>query len=116
MVSPMASTRMSDPALQPEDRHDELRRDRPPELVAAVVAFLVHSSCPVTGEIYVAGRGRVSRLFLGHTVGYTNPGLTPEIVRDNWARIQDERGLSVPLGTISHGIEFDAAIDETVEP
>jgi len=111
MVSPMASTRMSDPNLQPDSRHDELLRDRPPELVAAVVAFLAHESCSVTGEIFVTGRGRVSRLFLGHTAGYTNSHLTPEDVRDHLDAIYDDSGYSVPSGTIQHGVDFDAEID-----
>lgn len=111
MISPMASTRMSGPDLQPVSRQDELRRHRPPELVAAVVAYLAHQSCTSTGEVFVAGRGRVSRLFLGHTVGYVNGSLTPEDVRDNWTAICDETGYSVPRGTIAHGIEFDADVD-----
>jgi NAD(P)-dependent dehydrogenase (short-subunit alcohol dehydrogenase family) len=111
MISPMASTRMSDPSLQPDSRHDESRRDRPPELVAAVVAYLAHESCSVTGEIFVAGRGRVSRLFMGHTAGYTNSHLTPEDVRDHLDEIVDVTDFSVPVGTIQHGIDFDVEID-----
>jgi NAD(P)-dependent dehydrogenase (short-subunit alcohol dehydrogenase family) len=111
MVSPMASTRMSDPSLQPDSRYDEARRERPPGLVAAVVAFLAHRSCPVTGEIFVTGRGWVSRLFLGHSAGYINHHLTPEDVRDHLDAIRDETGYSVPTGTISHGVDFDAEID-----
>jgi NAD(P)-dependent dehydrogenase (short-subunit alcohol dehydrogenase family) len=115
MISPMASTRMSDPSLQPDSRHDESRRDRPPELVAAVVAFLAHKSCSVTGEIFVAGRGRVSRLFLGQSAGYTNSHLTPEDVRDHLEAICNETGYTVPSGTIQHGIDFDAEIDTAIE-
>jgi len=85
-----------------------------PSWVAAVVAFLVHESCPVTGEIFVTGRARVSRLFMGQTAGYTNSHLTPEDVRDHLDAICDDSGYSVPPGTIRHGIDFDAEIDTAI--
>jgi hypothetical protein len=76
-------------------------------LASAVVAFLAHESCTTTGEVYVAGRGRVSRLFLGATVGYTDPGLTAEAVAEHWADVQDTTGFDIPPGTITHGLDFD---------
>ena len=45
-----------------------------PELVAPMVAFLAHESCPVSGEIYAAGAGRFARIFLASTEGYVQPG------------------------------------------
>ncbi len=48
-----------------------------PRLVAPVAAWLVHEDCPVSGEIYSVGGGRVARFFVGLTEGYANPELTP---------------------------------------
>jgi NAD(P)-dependent dehydrogenase (short-subunit alcohol dehydrogenase family) len=107
MISPMASTRMSSPDVDVDRADDPARHERPPRLVSAVVAFLAHESCVVTGEMYVAGSGRVSRLFVGATVGYTDPALTPEAVAEHWAAIQDTAAFDIPSGTISHGLDFD---------
>jgi hypothetical protein len=63
-----------------------------------VAAWLVSEECPVTGEIYSAGGGRVARFFVGLTEGYTNSALTPENVRDHVDQIHDETGYSVPAG------------------
>ena len=69
-----------------------------PALAAPVAAWLVSEECPVTGEIYSAGGGRVARFFVGLTEGYANPALTVEDVRDHAGQIRDETGYSVPTG------------------
>jgi hypothetical protein len=63
-----------------------------------VAAWLVSEECPVSGEIYSAGGGRVARFFIGLTQGYANPALTLEDVRDHVEQIRDETGYSVPAG------------------
>jgi hypothetical protein len=52
----------------------------------------------VSGEIYSAGGGRVARFFVGLTQGYANPALTLEDLRDNFDRVRDETGYTVPSG------------------
>ena len=69
-----------------------------PGLVAPVAAWLVSEECPVTGEIYSAGGGRVARFFVGLTEGYANPALTVEDVRDHVDEIRDQTGYTVPAG------------------
>jgi hypothetical protein len=61
-----------------------------------VAAWLVHQDCPVSGEIYSTGGGRVARFFVGLTEGYVNQELTPEDVRDNFDRVRDQTGYTVP--------------------
>ena len=63
-----------------------------------MAAWLVSEECPVTGEIYSAGGGRVARFFVGLTEGYANPALTVEDVRDHVDEIRDETGYTVPAG------------------
>jgi NAD(P)-dependent dehydrogenase (short-subunit alcohol dehydrogenase family) len=99
-IAPAATTRMSGdasgaPELSPDD-------------VAAMVAFLAHADCPVTGEMYVAGAGRFARLFLASTVGYVHPEPAPTIedVAGNWASINDEHGYYVPANLLSWSAEF----------
>jgi hypothetical protein len=70
-----------------------------PELVAPMVALLAHETCDVSGEIYVAGAGRFSRLFIASTEGYVHPQpeqLTIEAVAGNWGAINDENGYYTP--------------------
>jgi NAD(P)-dependent dehydrogenase (short-subunit alcohol dehydrogenase family) len=89
-VAPVAYTRMT-AELMP-DLEEKLK----PEYVSQVVVFLVHESCPVTGEVYSAGGGVVSRFFVGLTPGYVNPELTVEAVRDHFDEVRDETGYIVP--------------------
>ena len=42
------------------------------------------------------GGGRVAHVFIGETQGYSNPTLSLEDVRDNWATITDRDGYAVP--------------------
>ena len=98
-LAPVARTRMTEDILGPlADRLD-------PALVSPVVAWLVHEDCPVTGEIYSVGGGRVARFFIGMTEGYYNAKLTAEDVRDNWDKIRSEDGYTIPSGP---GDEFAA--------
>jgi NAD(P)-dependent dehydrogenase (short-subunit alcohol dehydrogenase family) len=92
-VAPVAATRMGGA----DDDDAEPPADMAPELVAPLVAYLCHEDCPVSGEIYAAGAGRFSRIFLATTEGFVPTGdPTPEDVAANWATINDETGYSVP--------------------
>ena len=91
-LAPMANTRMmsarelngADPDPEPE-RH--------PALVAPMAAVLAHESCPVRGEVLMAGMRRYSRLFLAETEGYVHDGLdvSPELLAERWETICDPR-------------------------
>ncbi len=90
-IAPVAKTRMTEELLGPIA--DGLR----PEYVTPLVTYLAHEDCPVTGEVYSVGGGRVARVFIGVTPGYTNKeSLTPEDVRDHFDDIRDETDYSVP--------------------
>jgi NAD(P)-dependent dehydrogenase (short-subunit alcohol dehydrogenase family) len=94
-LAPLARTRMAsgDPSLGPPP-------DLPPEEASAVMAYLAHESCPVSGEIYLAGGGYAARIFLGEVDGYKQRGLSPEDVRDNWAEINDTSTFRIPADTL----------------
>jgi NAD(P)-dependent dehydrogenase (short-subunit alcohol dehydrogenase family) len=89
-IAPVAKTRMTEDILGPVA--DRLL----PEMVTPLVAFLAHEDCPVTGELYSVGGGRVARVFLGVTRGIADPSLTVEAVRDRFDEIRDEEGYEVP--------------------
>ncbi len=92
-LAPVARTRMTQELLGPfAERLD-------PALVSPVVAWLVHEDCPVSGEIFTAGGGRVARFFIGMTQGWASPGrLAPEDVRDHFDEIRDPDGATIPTG------------------
>ena len=91
-IAPVARTRMTEELLGPlADQVD-------PASVSPVVAYLVHEDCPVSGEIYSAGGGRVARFFIGMTEGWYDRGHSVEDVRDNFESIRNEDGYTVPAG------------------
>jgi NAD(P)-dependent dehydrogenase (short-subunit alcohol dehydrogenase family) len=107
VIAPNAWTRM---AGDPSEGMDQLRGERPPgapphmepELVAPMVAFLAHESCPVSAGIYLAGGGRFARLFVASTDGYLHSGGEPPAIEDvaaHWAAINDEASYYVPTST-----------------
>jgi NAD(P)-dependent dehydrogenase (short-subunit alcohol dehydrogenase family) len=89
-IAPVAKTRMTEDILGP--LADKLQ----PELVTPVVAYLAHEDCPVTGEVYSVGGGRVARVFIGETQGIVEPELSAETVRDRLDDIRSEDGYVVP--------------------
>jgi NAD(P)-dependent dehydrogenase (short-subunit alcohol dehydrogenase family) len=93
VIAPMALTRMlSDLEL------GRMAQALDPSLVSPVAAFLAHEDCPVTGEVFSVGAGRVSRFFTASTPGYYNSDLTAEDVRDHFSQICDEAGYVVHRG------------------
>jgi len=93
-IAPVAWTRMAGTP----GRDVEAPPQMEPELVAPMVAFLAHEDCPVSGEIYAAGAGRFTRIFIAETEGYVHATAEPTIedVAENWATINDERDYRVP--------------------
>ncbi|HVS66995.1 MAG TPA: SDR family NAD(P)-dependent oxidoreductase [Mycobacteriales bacterium] len=95
-IAPAAGTRMAGRAA---DESGPMSSD----LVAPMVAYLAHETCPVTGEIYAAGAGRFARIVLAQTPGYVHPGerATIEDIATQWDAINDERGFEVPNGLMA---------------
>ena len=89
-IAPLAMSRMT------EDLLGALKDKLAPELVSPLVAFLAHEECPVSGQLFSVGGGRVAHVFLGETNGYYSPTLTPEDVQNNWETITARDNFSVP--------------------
>jgi NAD(P)-dependent dehydrogenase (short-subunit alcohol dehydrogenase family) len=90
LIAPAAMTRMAG--------GDGSSPEMAPELVAPMAAFLAHEECPVSGEMYAAGAGRFSRIFIAMTPGYVSGGPHPTIedVAEHWDAINAESGYSIP--------------------
>jgi hypothetical protein len=61
-----------------------------------VVAWLVHEDCPVSGDIFSVGGGRVARIFVAEGPGFFKKDLSVEDVRDNWEAVLLEEGYVIP--------------------
>jgi NAD(P)-dependent dehydrogenase (short-subunit alcohol dehydrogenase family) len=88
-ISPIARTRMTEEVL------GNLVEFVDPATVSPVVAWLVHEDCPVSGNIYSVGGGRVARFFVGLTPGFLDKDLSPEKVRDHFDEINDPEGYVI---------------------
>jgi NAD(P)-dependent dehydrogenase (short-subunit alcohol dehydrogenase family) len=87
-VNPGAFTRMI--AAQQEESssmYQHAKQNLPPELVAPVVAYLAHESCPVSGECVEAVGGEVRRVYLAQTPGFADRELTLETVAARWREV-----------------------------
>jgi NAD(P)-dependent dehydrogenase (short-subunit alcohol dehydrogenase family) len=92
-IAPVARTRMTEELLGPmADKVD-------PKEVAPLVAYLAHEDCPVNGETFSVGGGRVARFFVGLTRGWCAPGHSVEDVRDHWDDVENQDGYLVPETT-----------------
>jgi NAD(P)-dependent dehydrogenase (short-subunit alcohol dehydrogenase family) len=89
-IAPLALTRMTENLLGPlADKLD-------PAFVSPIVGWLAHEECPVSGETYSVGGGRVARVFIGETQGHYDPALSVESVRDNFEKIRNTDGYAIP--------------------
>jgi hypothetical protein len=97
-------TRIAGPGGDAVDASDPMA----PELAAPMVAFLAHEDCPVTGEVYAAGAGRFSRIFIASTPGHLHEGGAPTVedVAAAWVEINAEPGYTVPIDLMHWSDEF----------
>jgi NAD(P)-dependent dehydrogenase (short-subunit alcohol dehydrogenase family) len=96
-VAPGASTRSSQDALSGPFL-EWFSSYFTPESVAALATWLVHESCPDTGQIYAAQGGRVARVVIAEGPGHFSLGLTPESVRDHQSDLAREEDAVVLRG------------------
>ena len=119
LLAPAAMTRLGQvPSSIAADEPPPENPAMSPDLVAPMVGFLAHESCPVSGEIYGAGAGRFDHMFIGATDGYLqlDPAPTIEDVAEHWDEINDRTDYYVPIdlaawsaGFMKHMIPPDAA-------
>jgi NAD(P)-dependent dehydrogenase (short-subunit alcohol dehydrogenase family) len=97
-IAPAAATRMTEETVKDERALTLLRDLQPPERVAPAAALLVHDTCPVSGEIFLAGGGHMARVFIGETRGVTLPAdqLRTEVLAERFPVICSEDGYRVP--------------------
>jgi NAD(P)-dependent dehydrogenase (short-subunit alcohol dehydrogenase family) len=79
----------------PPEAAEHFTRSFPPEAVAAVVGFLAHESCPLSGALVQAASGNVQGTMFGHSAGTRRPELTVEDVAANLDAIFDPSTLQI---------------------
>lgn len=102
VISPIAKTRLSEGVLGAFG--DEID----PALVAPMAAYLVSEASEATHEIYSAGGGRFSRVFIGLTPGWfagpTPPSL--EEIQSHLSLIRETGGFSTPMSATDEFAEL----------
>jgi NAD(P)-dependent dehydrogenase (short-subunit alcohol dehydrogenase family) len=116
-VAPRANTRLSAPWVLaktydlPEEmftESDTMAQFRP-ELVSPAAVYLAHESCPLNGEVLVAGGGQVMRMIVMENEGITKDALTPEDVAENLDRLMDlSTAFEVKVETLLDEVEHEA--------
>ncbi len=89
-LAPAAATRMN------EDLLGDNAKLLDPGLLAPVVAYLAHRTCPLNGQILTAGGGHVAAVLLSVTRGITDAQLTAESLRERIDEVLDPDGALVP--------------------
>jgi hypothetical protein len=73
------------------------------ELVAPVALALVHQTCPCSGEVFLAGGGNVSRLYIAQTPGIqVEAGFSAEEFLERLPDIWNEDGY-IAMGLVNPG-------------
>ena len=85
-IAPLAGTRMTE-TVMPKEVVNALK----PEFVAPFVAYLAHDSCESSGGLYEVGAGYIAKQRWQRSEGvqYDVDSLTPEAVREQWAKVND---------------------------
>jgi len=77
-----------------------------PEYVAALVAWLCSDACDVTGQTYSVMRGNYSRVFIGHSEGWSGPQ----------GKLPKPEDIAAHIGEISNTVRWDeprSGLDES---
>jgi len=94
IIAPYGFTREMTTFERPPAAVAAKERTLPPARVSALVAYLAHEDCPVSGEFFGVGGGRVVRIVYMENEGYTDVDLSAEDVRDNWDQIYELNDLT----------------------
>jgi NAD(P)-dependent dehydrogenase (short-subunit alcohol dehydrogenase family) len=67
-----------------------------PRLAANLIAVLASDACPVSGEMFMTGRGTAGSMFIGSSPGLVSADLTPEMILENWDQVSDRSEYRTP--------------------
>ena len=95
VIAPAALTRMT-AGLTGGDTSSAESSPAAPSRVMPLAVYLVSEECQLTHQIFGAGNGRFTRIFVGQTVGWTqSESATAEEIRDHIDQISDPDGYVI---------------------
>ena len=94
-IAPQGSTRMLHASGLTPDLRDRLDKIMKPELVAPGPLYLAHEDCTINGETLAVSGGKVCRIALTYNDGFSDAGLTPEMIRDRIDEVLDPSSAQV---------------------
>ena len=89
-IAPQASTRMLHASGLSPDLRERLDKIMKTDLVAPGPLYLGHESCAINGETLAVSGGKVCRIGLSYNEGFSDPHLTPEMIRDRMDEVLDQ--------------------------
>jgi NAD(P)-dependent dehydrogenase (short-subunit alcohol dehydrogenase family) len=98
LISPAAATRMAENKAESAFKR-WFMATAGLDLVSPLAALLAHEVCPVNGELFVAGGGRIARTVIGETRGVVDPDMTIEDVQARMGEILAEPAAAHPRTT-----------------
>lgn len=94
-IAPQASTRMLHASALSAELRESLDKIMKPSLVVPGPLYLGHESCAINGETLAVSGGKVCRIALTYNDGFSDPGLTPEMIRDRIDEVLDTASVRV---------------------
>jgi NAD(P)-dependent dehydrogenase (short-subunit alcohol dehydrogenase family) len=88
-LAPQGSTRMLHASALDSALRESLDKLMKPHLVTPGPLYLGHESCSINGETLAISGGKVCRIALTYNDGFTDPALTPEMIRDRLKEVLD---------------------------
>jgi NAD(P)-dependent dehydrogenase (short-subunit alcohol dehydrogenase family) len=88
-LAPQGSTRMLHASALDSALRESLDKLMKPQLVTPGPLYLGHESCAINGEALAISGGKVCRIALTYNDGFTDPALTPEMIRDRLDEVLD---------------------------
>ena len=68
----------------------------PVEVVAPAIVWLASDCCTETNSIYNVAAGFIQRIAIVMGPGFYDQNLTPELIAENYAKVQSIEGFSEP--------------------
>lgn len=112
-LAPSGYTPQVERSLPNEQVRNEMKKFLPAAEVAPPLLWLLHEECNVNGESLSAQGRLVARIFLAETPGFhgsANEDWSLENVRDNWEKVVEETGYTVPTDMRESGPEMFARV------
>ncbi len=94
-LAPQGATRMLHASALDQALRERLDKMMKPELVAPGPLYLGHESCAINGETLAISGGKVCRIALTYNDGFSDPALTPEMIRDRLGEVLDSSSARV---------------------